>query len=294
MQAPGDILMLTVLVRELHNNYPDHYNVGVITPYPEITYNNPRISNVIKLMERKAPIIDLTYVKAKDESVYTGQHFSDGFIENAEELLNIKISKTSMYPEIYLTDEEKDREKVLSRYGISGKFWLFNAGIKTDIPLKMYPHFYWQKIIDECCKNEIQIIQVGSSAHIHPEFGNARSLVGKTEDLRKYLALCYHAEGHIGAISLQMHVMAAFRKPCIVLAGGRENPLWEMYPNHQFLHSVGYLNCCSEGGCWRSQRNECSYLVGYPSYPLCMVMINPQRVVDAIINYERGNGKGKK
>jgi len=43
------------------------------------------------------------------------------------------------------------------------------------------------------------------------------------------------------------------RRPCVVIAGGREPPHWEAYPTHAFLHTVGTLACCLTGGCWRSR-----------------------------------------
>ena len=39
----------------------------------------------------------------------------------------------------------------------------------------------------------------------------------------------------------------------MIVAGGREPPHWEAYPHHQFLHVLGALSCCAEGGCWKSR-----------------------------------------
>ena len=42
-------------------------------------------------------------------------------------------------------------------------------------------------------------------------------------------------------------------RPCVVVAGGREPPQWVAYPHHQFIHTVGALRCCDNGGCWKSR-----------------------------------------
>lgn len=62
-------------------------------------------------------------------------------------------------------------------------------------------------------------------------------------------------------MTLMMHLAAAVERkhsglhdrPCVVVAGGRERPTWEAYPHHQFIHTVGALPCCKQGGCWRSR-----------------------------------------
>ena len=35
------------------------------------------------------------------------------------------------------------------------------------------------------------------------------------------------------------------RRPCVVVAGGREPAHWEAYPDHQFIHNNGALRCCA-------------------------------------------------
>ena len=58
-----------------------------------------------------------------------------------------------------------------------------------------------------------------------------------------------------------MHLPAAVDVPpgrpknraCVVVAGGREPQQWEAYPHHQFLSTNGALDCCDNGGCWRSR-----------------------------------------
>jgi ADP-heptose:LPS heptosyltransferase len=285
-QSPGDVVVSTIVFRELQTNYPNKFILDVLTPYPEIFYNNPRITNIKK--DPDVELHNIFYYPEIKNVVWTGNHVSDGYITDISEKLKVSIKKVSMFPEIFLTDEEKTLD-VRNKYGIEGNFWLFNAGIKNDMPLKAWPINYWKQLIKMCSLLDIQLIQVGSVNHIHPEFEGVKSLIGKTEDLREYITLCYHSHGHIGGMSLHSHIMAAFGKPCIVIAGGRENPRWEYYPGQIFLHRVGLLDCCLYDGCWFKKREQCKKMEKLSGtnlyYPKCMILISPNIVMDTILRY---------
>lgn len=283
-QSPGDCLVATAAIRLLHNEYSDCYITDILTPYPEIFYRNPYITNLKN--DDEHIVVPLTYENYIGNSDLSGIHFSDSYVMELNKKLGLKLVNDNINPELYLTEEEKDGDFILSKYNISGKFWLFNAGFKIDMPLKSWPIIYWEHLLK---LSDFQLIQVGSSKHVHPIFSskNCKSLVGSTENLRDYLVLCYHSEGHIGPISLCMHIMASYNKPCIVIAGGRENPRWEMYQNHAFLHTVGMFSCCKTSGCWNKQRYECTNMdtkFGM-SYPKCMWLLSPDLVADILADY---------
>jgi ADP-heptose:LPS heptosyltransferase len=286
MVAPGDVLMMLLAVRELHNTYPNQFITDIVSPYPEITYNAPFLTKLIEngMKDPDAEIIDVDYNYELSRSSESGKHFSDGYITNINHKLGLSIKKKSMYPLVYLTDEEKNID-VFKKYNLPEKFWLINAGIKSDIPLKSWRIDHWEKLIYKL-KDEIFLVQVGSNKDIHPDFDNkVTSLVGKTENLRDFIILTSKSQGSIGPISLHMHLMACFKKSCIVIAGGRETPTWEMYPIHQVFHTVGMLDCCRYGGCRKSQRQHCYYMVGKQKYPLCMSMITVNQVYKSILGY---------
>lgn len=71
----------------------------------------------------------------------------------------------------------------------------------------------------------------------------------------------------------------------------------EAYPQHQFLHTIGQLDCCRSGGCWKSRcqpvgdgdskdrRNRCERPVAVRedlSIPQCLELIRPEDVISAI------------
>ena len=41
--CPGDIIMLTAAVRDLHQTYPNQYTTDVRTPHKELWFHNPYI-----------------------------------------------------------------------------------------------------------------------------------------------------------------------------------------------------------------------------------------------------------
>ena len=111
----------------------------------------------------------------------------------------------------------------------------------------------------------------------------------------------------LSAVSFLMHLAAAVEvkpgmpqnRPCVVVAGGREPPHFTAYPHHQFIHTVGALRCCDNGGCWKSRtlplgdgdvndRPEalCVDVVG--TLPRCMEMITADEVIRRIELYYRG------
>jgi len=45
-QAPGDAVMLTAAVRDLHRSYPGRFLTDVRTPYPELWDNNPYLNEI--------------------------------------------------------------------------------------------------------------------------------------------------------------------------------------------------------------------------------------------------------
>jgi hypothetical protein len=117
----------------------------------------------------------------------------------------------------------------------------------------------------------------------------------------------YHAQGAISAISLLMHLAAAVEmkpgmpknRPCVVVAGGREPPHFTAYPHHQFIHTVGALRCCDNGGCWKARtvplgdgdkKDEpgqlCVDVVG--DLPRCMDMITAEEVIRRVGMYFDG------
>lgn len=182
------------------------------------------------------------------------------------------------------------------------------AGGKNDFTIKWWEKSRWQEVVN-AFSGRIAIVQVGAGDDQHPDLDGVLDLRGKTS-LRQMIRLTYRTQGVLCPVTSLMHMSAAigtsnkgFNRPCVVVAGEREPMHWEAYPYHRFLHTMGALKCCSNGGCWRSrtralgdgdQKDEetqlCLDVVG--NVPHCMHIITPEQVVVQIESYFTTGGHG--
>jgi len=275
--------MSTSAIRDLHKAYPGEYQTDVRVPSGcgQIFYNNPYISRIDD-KDPDAKTIRMTYEEIH-RSGASGRPFAYAHTIDLGMAIGRPIPHTSLRPDLHLSAAEVSwPSPVLVKHGYEGRYWIINAGIKNDYTLKYYP--YHQEVVD-LLKGKVQFVQVGQKEHNHPALKGVIDMRGQT-DLRELFRLSYHADGAVNAVSLQMVVMMALDKPCVVIAGGREGVRWQLYPAHRYLYTNGALPCCPYDGCWRSKKKECANLVD--GEPLCMRMIRPEMVADAVTMYYDG------
>src|SRR6516162_7220563 len=88
-QSPGDIVMLTAAVRDLHRCYPGQFLTDVRTPCPHLWENNPYLTPLnendpnVTLLRCDYPLIH----QSNDLPV----HFLQGFVEYLNEQLKVQI-----------------------------------------------------------------------------------------------------------------------------------------------------------------------------------------------------------
>lgn len=302
--SPGDIVMLTAAVRDLHLTYPRRFVTDVRTPCPELWENNPYLT---PLAENDPDVrrIDCQYPLIH-RSNHAPYHFIHGFIEYLNEELGLAVKPTAFRGDIHISDREKSwMSQVQEITGESVPFWIIVAGGKRDYTIKWWEPRRYQEVVDRFA-GRILFVQVGEACHEHPPLRGVIDLRGKT-DLRQIVRLVYHAQGVLSPVTLHMHLAAAVdvasnmpkNRPCVVVAGGREPPHWEAYPHHQFLHRAGALACCDDGGCWKSRvaplgdgdekdrlEHRCVDVVG--SLPRCMDLVASGDVIRAIELYFSG------
>jgi len=215
----------------------------------------------------------------------------------------LQIALTDFRGDIHISASEKSwMSQVQEMTGDPIPFWIVNAGGKFDYTIKWWETARYQKVVDHF-RRRILFVQIGEQGHYHPPLRGVIDLRGKT-DLRQLIRLVYHAQGVLGPVSLPMHLAAAIEtragmpknRPCVVIAGGREPPNWEAYPHHQFIHTVGALRCCDNGGCWKSRTiplgdgdpkddpgSLCVDVVG--ALPRCMDMVTADEAIRRIESY---------
>jgi len=303
-QSPGDIVMLTAAVRDLHACCPGRFFTDVRTPCGGLWENNPLLTPLdenapeVETMQCEYPLIH--------HSNQRPYHFLHAFTRFLSEKLDVFIEPTAFKGDIHLSPEEKSwMSQVQEIVGEDIPFWIVNAGGKRDFTAKWWEPARYQQVVDHF-RGRIQFVQVGELSHHHPALRGVIDLRGRT-DLRQFVRLMYHAQGVLCPVTFAMHLAAAVEvkpgmpkhRPCVVVAGGREPMQWEAYPHHQYIHTNGALRCCDNGGCWKSRvvplgdgdekdkpENLCVDVVG--TLPRCLHLITAAEVVRRIEMYFRG------
>jgi ADP-heptose:LPS heptosyltransferase len=303
--APGDIVMLTAAVRDLHHFYPGQFVTDVRTLCPEIWENNPHITP----LDESGPgveHVDCSYPLI-NKANQTPYHCLHGFIEFFNSKFGLAIRPTAFKGAVYLSAQEKawnSQVREVTHQDIP--FWIIAAGGKYDITIKWWQLERYQEVVN-ALRGKVQFVQVGGAGHHHPRLEGVIDFRGQT-NLRELIRLVYHSQGVLCSITALMHLAAAVEsrsgcpptRACVVIAGGREPAHWEQYPGHQFMHTIGALPCCLSGGCWKDRvfplrdgdtrdrpQNLCTNRVH--NLPRCLDLITPEDVVKRIrLHFEGG------
>lgn len=322
-QCPGDITVLSAAIRDLHLRHPGKFDVSMcVSGGSEHIFNhNPYIQRAYAAPGRNVKgnqfIAHYPLIKQCNQE---RKHFIWGFIEHMNSKLHTDIKLTDFRPDIHMSEQE------IAQPIIDVPYWLFLSGGKTDFRTKIWSRQYWQQVIT-ATKNEINWVQCGggSKNHImHEQIDGVYSYMVKKTSLRDFIKLIYHADGVVCTVTAAMHMAAAFNKPCVVIAGGREPWWWEAYTNenrianmrvrsphwqlpldddyveHTYLHMMDKLPCCKGKGCWKSKLTKTSSCctnvveIGGQQLPKCKAMITPELVIDSIFKYYKDGVIGKK
>lgn len=302
--SPGDIVMMTAAVRDLHRTYPGRFQTDVRTACPELWEHNPYLTPLrdddpaVETMACRYALINQC-----NQRPY---HCLHALIEHLNARLRLNVKPTEYKGDIHLSDLEKSWYSQVHEWTRNDlPFWIVSAGGKYDITIKWWDAARYQAVVDHF-RGKIQFVQVGQQGHYHPPLKGVIDLRGRT-NLRELVRLVYHAQGVLCPVTSLMHLAAAVpvrdgrrgTRPCVVIAGGREPAHWEAYRDHQFIHTNGALACGREGGCWRDRtyplgdgdaRDQadrlCPQVVG--RLPRCMDLITPAEVIRRIELYFQG------
>lgn len=297
--SPGDILMLTAALRDLHLQYPGDFVTDVRSSCPYLWENNPGVTPLDET-DPETRSLDCHYplIHGSNQSSY---HFIQGYLDFFNQTLGLDIKLRAFKGDIHLSEEERAAPSVVAEVaGGQTPYWILSAGGKYDYSIKWWHHRRYQQVVDYF-RGRILFVQIGEEGHFHPPIVGALDLRGKTPG-REIIRLTHGAQGVLCPVTFLMHLAAAvdtkdgFSRPCVVVAGGREPPQWEAYPTHQYIHTVGSLPCCRDGGCWRARivplglddehdqpKHLCVDVT--EGLPRCMDMITPEEVIGRIELY---------
>jgi len=314
--SPGDILMLTSAVRDLKKAYPN-YLIDIDCPVGQIWENNPYIMPLDD-DDKEVQVIKCEYPLVNSSNTLP-YHFIHGYRLFLEDKLDLRIPTGEFKGDVHLSPEEKGWMSQVAELGTDQHFWILMSGGKYDFTAKWWNPLEYQKVVDHF-KDKILFAQCGEKDHFHPKLNNVLNLIGET-DCRQFLRLIYHSSGVLCPVTFAMHAASAvetkrtasLNRACVVVAGGREPAQWEAYPHHRFLSLNGALDCCDNGGCWKSRTvplgdddekdnslclypKEIDYKITLPksdnemnlSIPKCLDMIKAEDVIKAIETYYEG------
>ena len=259
--ALGDTVALSAVVRDLNLTYPGKYRISMAGSYSSYWRYFPYVYPLDPKLN--APVIQMEYDDGIRESVSgVRQHFVSFFHKKWKQRTGINVPVLHPKGEIFLGPNKEEKL-------VAGRYWVVVGGGKVDMTAKWWLPSRFQGVVDTLLKYGINCVQAGAAftRNVHPVLNNVKYMVGATDDIADLFRLIYHAEGVICGITSFMHIAAVFDKPCVVLAGGREEWWWEGYSNHgqfpdtcapvkvphKFLHTIGQMDCCLTSGCWKKR-----------------------------------------
>jgi ADP-heptose:LPS heptosyltransferase len=312
--ALGDTVLFAGLARDIQLNHPNQYNIYVNTHFSDVWQNSPYATPVKPAKLRVNPITISYRPGIRMAGRGNKIHMLSEYHRDFEKKTGLKCPVRMPKGDIHLTPAEKEPL-------VSGRYWVIQAGGKLDMTNKFWWYDRYQQVVNRLAKLGVHCVQSGvrHNRHRHPDLENCVNVVDKLRSTREFFNLIYNAEGFIGPITGGMHVAACFDKPCVVLAGGREEPWWESYTNaynafgpqcgpvkveHRFLHTLGLLSCCETKGCWKKRvvpidpadtiKNAdklCKMPVQKDNQAVaqCLDMITVDHVVEAVMSYYEDN-----
>jgi len=236
--SPGDVVVMTATVRDLHRKYPGEFITDVHTSAPEIWENNPYITKLpfkveplngqtepahsmeLILPERNVKIIkddpeieiiDTNYGGDYPASINRSNthayHFLHGYAQDISRQLGVDIPITDFKGDIHISEKEKSWMSQLEEMKIKDNFWIMMAGGKMDFTAKWWDPLNYQKVVD-AFKGKVLFAQCGERTHFHPALTGVVDLIGKT-NIRQFIRLVYHADGVVCGVTFAMHLAAA-------------------------------------------------------------------------------------
>lgn len=316
--ALGDTVLMTALVRDIHRAYPGQYEIKVDTNFTNVWWNNPHVTTFEEAGLPRPTKITVEWgdaIKWNAYAKYGGRkemkHILAWYHYDFERKTGMKVPVTDPKPDLHLDAQERKQR-------IQGRYWVILSGGKLDLTTKHWHAHRAQETVDKLAAQGIHCVQAGAvhTNHVHPPLKNVTNMIGKTENVRDLWNLVLHSDGVICGVTGAMHIAAAFDKPCVIYAGGREEPWFEAYVDnfkafgptanpvkvpHKFLHTIGMLECCDVQGCWKKRtipldptdlNRKAHTLCRQPvrpatthPVPRCQDLITSDHVVEAVMEY---------
>jgi hypothetical protein len=273
--APGDDLLCTTVLRELHNrgrngllivsNYGELFMGNEDAQYVRSAgsgYDNP--GSTVPFYQKFARLWGAEFrtpvygpFDGNDQTEPPSRHILADMCANAGITGSISIR-----PYLLLNEQEKS-----SAAWAGGRIVIQSSGMGGLFPMRNKQWFTerFQGVID-ALRDEYEFIQLGSVTD--PALDHLEDLRGRTS-IRESAAMLHHARLYVGTVGFLMHLARAVECPAVIIYGGREAPWQSGYISNLNLYSA--IPCAP---CWRW--NSCDF------DRRCMRDISVSEVVSAI------------
>jgi len=282
-RAVGDQLCMTAVIRLINEQYP--FKILVISSYPEIFYNNPRIWKIVEVRGQGlylSKILRLlsgaqleNFLFNNNELSYTDymRVYGDNLHLVQAHSLHFKhnIDFTEILNEIYFSNDEINTYQ--QKFKLPSSFSLINPeGKDSYTPNKNWGFENFQHVVK--FSNNINWIQVG--------LPKDKELLGvidcyNTITLRELFYLTSQAKFVLAEEGLLNHISSAFKTKSYVVHSGFSQVSLSHYKNTVLISNH---SACEFAPCWRLE--EC----GVKNKP-CIFGITPHTVLEIISQDKR-------
>ena len=276
--AIGDQLCMSAIVRLIDEQYP--YKIVVISSYPKIFENNPRvwrnigvkryslyISRILRFLSgsqlenflfknNEFPLEE--YMRLSGRKLHLVEAHSLHF--------NNEITYTKIKNEIYLSKSEI--KKYAKKFNLPESYSVIQPNSKRSYtPNKQWSMENFQQVVDK--RNDIHWVQVG---------GQNEFLLDSVEDyrdettLRELFYIVSRSQFVFANEGLINHIASAFKVTSYVISSGFSCSSLAKYDNSVFFDASG---SCENSPCWLL--DECG-VSGKP----CLSNIDPETVVSRL------------
>lgn len=216
----GKIIASTAVVRNIQKKYPDH-KIIVLTPWPEVFLNNPRVYRVLK--SGNTPYFYRDYLQGRESIVLKGEPYfctehlysKQHLIKSWSELHNLPFDGNTQ-PELYFNVVEKSYYAANIQSDKPILIMQTNGGNYEDERLYSWtrdlPHSQSQILVDELSK-------LFKIYHVTRKNGPVLQNVDKVDfvsNKRTFLSLLLKSDKRLLIDSCLQHAAAAFNLPSTV------------------------------------------------------------------------------
>jgi ADP-heptose:LPS heptosyltransferase len=250
----GDLVAMTVAMRDLHAAYPGEFEIHVDGDRTEILDGLPGVVTHRPTGPPGERPADIFCYFTRLDYPKRDAHMSRYFTDRLAAAVNRPIPYGPLKPWLAIP-----RCAELDKYfPIHDPYWVVAAGHKLNLTTKAWPDRNWQRVVDRLLAAGVQLVRVGSNhawdvqpslSTQHSAPGTLIDLVGKTTPAELAFLIAHPlCKGTISNDTSVAHLAAAFGKPAIVIGSDRMPPVCAAYPGSRWI--TAGLSC---GGCMRSR-----------------------------------------